>query len=159
MGATRHVATGHAVSSPPLDAGESQTRESDSRISTSLIRTLAVRTLGVGPRWGSAEALRGDIPSLPGSKSAPLIFECSNVGGRVSVLDEVSAAIAGVDAPAWKLELARSLAAGVDAAPNASLAKELRALMDEFGAESVRESSDVADDLAAARARRRAAGS
>lgn len=54
----------------------------------------------------------------------------------------------------WRTTLARTLAAALDAEPNASMARELRALMTaiEEGAEP--EVSSVADDLRARRARR-----
>lgn len=54
----------------------------------------------------------------------------------------------------WRTTLARTLAAALDSEPNASMARELRALMAaiEEGAEP--EVSSVADDLRARRARR-----
>ena len=78
----------------------------------------------------------------------------------MSVLGEVSAALEGVPCEGWQRELALALATGMDDSPNASLAKELKALMGELGAERPAEVGDVADELAAKRAeRRRAAGS
>lgn len=75
----------------------------------------------------------------------------------MSVLSEVRAELEGVEMPAWQRELAFALASAMDESPNASTAKELRALMGEFGSKPV-ESGDVSDDLAAKRAARRAAG-
>ena len=76
------------------------------------------------------------------------------------MLSEVELALSGVVCEGWQRELALSLAEGMDASPNASLAKELKALMGELGAGSAVEKGDVADELAAKRAeRRRAAGS
>ena len=77
----------------------------------------------------------------------------------MSVFREVSAALEGLACEGWQRELALSLAEGMDSAPNASLAKELRVLMGELGAEQLVEESDPADELAAKReARRRASG-
>lgn len=77
----------------------------------------------------------------------------------MSVLSEVKSALVGVECPGWQRELALSLASGMDESPNASLAKELKALMSELGAERPAEVGDVADELAARRAERRAASS
>lgn len=78
----------------------------------------------------------------------------------MSVLAEVEMALEGLSCEGWQRELALSLATGMDDSPNASLAKELRSVMAELGAEKSVESGDVADDLAAKRAeRRRASGS
>lgn len=69
---------------------------------------------------------------------------------------EVDRALAGrpVD---WRTELARTLAASLDVEPQASMARELRALMGAMDAnEPAKEVGDV-DDLAARRAARRAA--
>lgn len=75
----------------------------------------------------------------------------------MSVLDAVLSELDAVSIPQWKREVALALATSLDAAPNASTAKELRLLMDEIGTKPV-EAGDVSDDLAAKRAARRAAG-
>lgn len=78
----------------------------------------------------------------------------------MSVFSEVSKELKALECAGWQRELALSLAKGMDDAPNASLAKELRFLMDELGSERNVETGDVADELAAKRAeRRRASGS
>ena len=76
----------------------------------------------------------------------------------MSVFEAVKAEIEGLSVPLWKRETALVLATALDTAPNASTAKELRALMDEIGAKPVT-AGDVSDDLAAKRAARRAAAS
>ena len=77
----------------------------------------------------------------------------------MSVRGAVEDALVSSAAPVWKLELARSLAEVMDASPNASTAKELRAVMDDLGAVVAVKQEDAADDLAAKRAARRAASS
>jgi len=78
----------------------------------------------------------------------------------VSVLSEVTKTLEGLSCEGWQRELALSLATGMDDAPNASLAKELKALMGELGAAKPERKGDVADELAAKReSRRRASGS
>lgn len=73
----------------------------------------------------------------------------------MSVHSEVAAALEDVVCEGWQRELVLSLASGMDESPNASLAKELRSLMAELGAESKQEVGDVSDDLAAKREERR----
>lgn len=74
----------------------------------------------------------------------------------MGVLDEVKAELVGLSVPGWKRETAYALASAMDESPNASTAKELRALMSEVGAKPAA-TGDVSDDLAAKRAARRSA--
>lgn len=66
----------------------------------------------------------------------------------VEALD--SAAVSG-----WRREIAESLAVAMDDAPNASTAKELRALMVELTAGAIEKKVSTSDDLASKRAARR----
>jgi len=77
----------------------------------------------------------------------------------MSVLSEAASALDLAGVTGWQRELAVSLAGAMDEAPNASTAKELRVLMLELVGERRVEAKDVADDLAAKRAARRAASS
>jgi len=77
----------------------------------------------------------------------------------MAVLDEVEVALEGLPGAEWQKALALSLAESMDKSPNASTAKELRALMTELGAEVPAADKDVSDDLAAKRAARRASAS
>lgn len=78
----------------------------------------------------------------------------------MSVLSAITAELEGLVCKEWERESALALAGQMDESPNASLHKELRALMQDLGASKPVESGDVADELAAKRAeRRRAAGS
>lgn len=74
----------------------------------------------------------------------------------MAVLDEVKRELEGVSLPGWKRETAFALAAAMDESPNASTAKELRALMSEVAVKPAA-TGDVSDDLAAKRAARRSA--
>ena len=77
----------------------------------------------------------------------------------MAVHSSVQEELSGVDLPGWKRDLILALAASIDAAPNASSAKELRSLMDEVVTAVPEKQGDVSDDLAAKRAaRRQAAG-
>lgn len=73
----------------------------------------------------------------------------------MSVLGAVEKALVGLPGADWQRELALTLAAAMESNPNASTAKELRALMTELGAEVPAEKGDVSDELAAKRAARR----
>jgi hypothetical protein len=77
----------------------------------------------------------------------------------MSVLHEVEEALSASPGLAWQRALAVSLAAEMDEKPNASIAKELAALMTALGAASVVKKGDVSDDLASRRAERRKAAS
>lgn len=79
----------------------------------------------------------------------------------MSVRDSVSAALAGSPGAEWQRDLALTLAKAMDDSPSASTAKELRAVMSELGVSGadLKPKGDVSDDLAAQRARRRAAAS
>lgn len=59
----------------------------------------------------------------------------------------------GVDG--WRREIALSLASQLDSEPNASVARELRILMQEVGAAAVPKESSLVDDLKQRRERRR----
>jgi hypothetical protein len=74
----------------------------------------------------------------------------------VSVQSSVTAELEGRSVPGWKRELLLTLAEAMDTSPNASIAKELRSLMDDVGAKPAAV-GDVSDDLAAKRAARRSA--
>lgn len=71
----------------------------------------------------------------------------------MSVLSAVSEALEGKPED-WRTTLARTLASALDSEPNASMARELRALMTAIEEAEAPEVSSVADDLRARRARR-----
>jgi len=75
------------------------------------------------------------------------------------ILDAVQEALEGDPGTRWQRESALALAMELDDKPNASMVKELRALMTEIGAEVPEQKGDVADDLADRRAARRTAAS
>ena len=73
----------------------------------------------------------------------------------MSVLGEVAGALDAAGVSGWRREIAESLAAAMDDAPNASTAKELRLLMVELVDGSVEKRATTSDDLASKRAARR----
>lgn len=73
----------------------------------------------------------------------------------MSVLVSVEEALEGLTVEAWKRALVLSLAEAMDKQPNASIAKELRLVMDDLGVSPAEQTGDAADDLAAKRAARR----
>lgn len=81
----------------------------------------------------------------------------------MSVSDAVEDAISGLpvaDRSSWMVAVVRTLAEGLDAEPNAALARELRSTMAVLTANlSAPVEVDAVDEIAAARDRRRAAGS
>lgn len=72
------------------------------------------------------------------------------------IFDAVEEALKGDPGARWQREAALALAADLDDKANASMVKELRALMTDIGAEMPEQTGDVADDLADRRAARRA---
>lgn len=74
----------------------------------------------------------------------------------LSVRTEVDRALDGVPED-WRTELARTLAEALDHEPNASMARELRAVMGAIEAQNPAKEGSSVDDLAARRAQRRAA--
>lgn len=77
----------------------------------------------------------------------------------MAVLSAVVAALDAAGVSGWQREIAEALAAALDESPNASTAKELKALVLELTGDAVEVKADVSDDLAAKRAARRAASS
>lgn len=75
----------------------------------------------------------------------------------MSVLSSVEVALEGLTVDEWKRSLVLSLAEAMDRQPNASIAKELRLIMDDLGVSPAEKAGDAADDLAAKRAARRSA--
>jgi hypothetical protein len=71
----------------------------------------------------------------------------------MSISSEVDAELAALGhANSWRAEVVRSLALELDEKPNASIARELRAVMIELGSGvSASSKGDVGDDLAAKR--------
>lgn len=77
----------------------------------------------------------------------------------MAVFDSVREALADEPGQEWQRQLALTLAGEMDVKPNASIAGQLRAVMDELGVSMAERKGDVSDDLAAKRAaRRQAAG-
>ena len=76
----------------------------------------------------------------------------------MSVLSSVIEALDSAGVSGWQREIAEALAAALDDAPNASTAKELKALVLEL-TNGVEAKADVSDDLASKRAARRIAAS
>jgi len=77
----------------------------------------------------------------------------------MAVLGSVVAALDGAEVSGYLREIAEALAAAMDDSPNASTAKELKALMLDLVGEQVEPKADVGDELASKRAARRAAAS
>lgn len=77
----------------------------------------------------------------------------------MSNLVAVQKALEGEPGQEWQRTLAVTLAAEMDSKPNASIAGQLRAVMDELGVAATEQKGDVSDDLAAKRAARRSAAS
>lgn len=75
----------------------------------------------------------------------------------MSVLSSVVVALDDAGVSGWQREIAEALASALDDAPNASTAKELKALVLELTGDAAEEKVDVGDDLEAKRAARRAA--
>lgn len=71
----------------------------------------------------------------------------------MTVRTAVEAALSACE-PSWRVEVARTLADALDEAPNASMARELRAVMHDIAEATEPEESSVADDLRARRAAR-----
>jgi len=103
----------------------------------------------------------GRCPSHPAATGGNEAGDGDGAAGPGPVRQQVDRALAGV-AEDWRTELARALADSLDAQPQASMARELRALMSVIderrpqGGRATEEGSTV-DDLAARRAERRAA--
>lgn len=77
----------------------------------------------------------------------------------MSLFDSVREALRGEPGMQWQRDLAEGMAAELDEKANASMSRELRALMDELGVVATEQKGDVSDDLAAKRAARRSAAS
>lgn len=77
----------------------------------------------------------------------------------MAVLDSVVQALDAADVDGYLREIAEALAAAMDDSPNASTAKELKALMLDLVGEQAEVKADVGDELASKRAARRAAAS
>jgi hypothetical protein len=73
----------------------------------------------------------------------------------VAVKSEILAALDVLAVTGWRREIALALATQLDSEPNASVARELRILMQEIGAAEVPKESSLVDDLKARRERRR----
>lgn len=71
----------------------------------------------------------------------------------MTIRSKVTAALK-TEPAGWRKELALKLAGSLDKTPNASMAKELRALMDEIGEGAAPKERSKADELRAKRAER-----
>lgn len=73
----------------------------------------------------------------------------------MAVFDEISAELERLNVTGWRLEIALALAGQLDSEPNASVARELRLLMQEAGSAAAPKESNLVDDLKQRRERRR----
>ena len=74
-------------------------------------------------------------------------------------VEAVVGALPDVDRSGWRAELALQLARSLDEFPNASMARELRSVMNELQANSLPVEVDDLDELTARREKRRSASS
>ncbi|HMA26069.1 MAG: hypothetical protein ACM33U_09165 [Solirubrobacterales bacterium] len=72
----------------------------------------------------------------------------------MSVLSQVQKTLKATGCSDWRAELARKLARALDHEPNASMARELRALMGQIEASEESSGDRTVDDLRARRAAR-----
>lgn len=86
------------------------------------------------------------VPSPPGKNPSP-------AGANLAAVNEVLAGLPPAEQNGWKATLARTLAGALDAEPQASLAAQLRAVMNDIDGQ-VGQEADALDELASRRAAR-----